>query len=405
MATHDSWEPGTPIEKNAHNWEEEPHLRTGRDELPDGLRMVDLFCGCGGFSAGFRMADIHSVLGLDIHPPSLNTFQNSHPWANAILGDIREVDLSLIEESLNGDDIDVITAGVPCQGFSRNNRKRHDEDDRNFLFREFIRVSDALKPPVILLENVSGLKSAAGGGFANAIGGAMEEIGYSVKFVTLNAADYGVPQTRKRVFFLGTRDGVEVRWPKKTHGSGRERGHVGVWEAIGDLPQIEAKESTEEYDRDPFTQYQEKMRGDANTVHNHIAPKHPSSTVERIAGTEPGEPMYERFKQRIRLHPDQPSPTQVSGGIRPQFQFGHPKIPRGLTVRERCRIQSFPDHYEIKGGVVQGRYQTGNAVPPILAHAIADEIRKGLQGNSDEPLREEDRPVQSDGSQMVLFES
>jgi DNA (cytosine-5)-methyltransferase 1 len=335
----------------------------------------------------------------------LNTFQGSHPWSNAILGDIREVDLSLIDEALDGNDVEVITAGVPCQGFSLNNRKRHDEDERNFLFREFIRVSDALKPPVILLENVSGLKNAAGGEFARAIGGAMEEIGYSVKFATLNAADYGVPQTRKRVFFLGTRDGVEVRWPAKTHGPGRERAHIGVWEAIGDLPQIQAKETAEEYDRDPFSRYQEILRREADTVHNHIAPRHPSSTVERIAGTEPGEPMYEKFKQRIRLHPDQTSPTQVSGGIRPQFQFGHPKIPRGLTVRERCRIQSFPDHYEIKGGVVQGRYQTGNAVPPLLASAIADEIKRGLQGKANDGIQEGDRSVQSGGAQMVLFES
>jgi DNA (cytosine-5)-methyltransferase 1 len=90
--------------------------------------------------------------------------------------------------------------------------------------------------------------------------------------------------------------------------------------------------------------------------------------------------MYPNFKQRIRLHPDSPSPTQICGGIRPQFQFGHPTQARGLTIRERARIQSFPDWYEFTGGVTQGRVQTGNAVPPLLAKAIADQIMRLLNG-------------------------
>jgi DNA (cytosine-5)-methyltransferase 1 len=114
------------------------------------------------------------------------------------------------------------------------------------------------------------------------------------------------------------------------------------------------------------------------SVTNHTAPNHPKATVEKIKNTKPGEPMYERFKQRIRLDWNILSPTQVSGGIRPQFQLGHPEDARGLTIRERCRIQSFPDDFIVKGGTVQARVQTGNAVPPLLAKAVGLAIKKYL---------------------------
>jgi DNA (cytosine-5)-methyltransferase 1 len=110
----------------------------------------------------------------------------------------------------------------------------------------------------------------------------------------------------------------------------------------------------------------------------HTAPNHPDSTIQRIRNTKQGDPMYPKYKQRIRLSWNGQSPTQVSGGIRPQFQFGHPEDDRGLSIRERCRIQSFPDEFIVKGGIVQGRVQTGNAVPPLLAKAVAIAIKSYL---------------------------
>ena len=106
-------------------------------------------------------------------------------------------------------------------------------------------------------------------------------------------------------------------------------------------------------------------------LYNHVAPNHPQETIEKIAATKQGEPMYPKFKQRIRLREDAPSPTQLAGGIRPQFQFGHPTQSRGLSIRERARIQSFPDSYRFYGGTVQERVQTGNAVPPLMIYNIA----------------------------------
>jgi len=137
-----------------------------------------------------------------------------------------------------------------------------------------------------------------------------------------------------------------------------------------------------EYTSPPTNDFQALMRSELGSLHNHLAPSHPQKTIDRIAATPPGQAMYASFKQRIRLHPEAPSPTQICGGIRPQFQFGHPTQARGMTIRERARIQSFPDSYDFQGGTTQGRVQTGNAVPPLLAAAIASQIRRLLDGES-----------------------
>lgn len=395
---NDSWARGTPIEANFYNHKGEPVMRPAKRAPAVGKPlMVDLFCGCGGFSEGFRMAGFQSVLGLDIHPPSMDTFQLNHPEATAIIGDIRRASDEFIVNAVRGRNVDVITAGVPCQGFSLNNRKRHDGDERNFLFKEFIRVVNLLKPPVVLLENVSSLRAAAGGDFARAISEAIAESGYDVDCQVLNAVEFGVPQRRRRVFFIGVRKDLNFAWPAASHGPGLLP-TVTVWQAIGDLPQVGPAESATEYDSKPKSDYQRLMRDGARKLLNHEAPNHPPEVIEKIGNTEPGRPMYPRFKQRIRLHPDEPSPTQVSGGIRPQFQFGHPKLPRGLTVRERCRIQSFPDTYEVTGGIVQGRVQTGNAVPPLLAKALAMEIANALRG-----ITKKDHRLSRRRPQMALF--
>jgi DNA (cytosine-5)-methyltransferase 1 len=366
----DVWDPRVQPEENITNWTERPVLHPPRKPSgANGPALVDLFCGAGGFSIGLEAAGFHSVLGIDIHVPSCQTYALNHPGAAGILGDIRRVPEAMIEQSLGGRGVDLVTAGVPCQGFSICNRKRHDGDRRNWLFREFIRLVRLLEPRGVVLENVSTLRSAAAGAFSERIAEAIARSGYSVESRVLNAADFGVPQMRRRVFFIGLRRGRRIRWPEPTHGEGRLP-HTTVWEAIGDLPELGSGESADRWATSPQSHHQHLMRRGADSLHNHEAPRHPRRTVEKIAKTAPGEPMYPRFTQRIRLHRDRPSPTQVSGGIRPQFSFGHPTQPRGLTVRERCRIQSIPDRHVITGGIVQGRVQTGNAVPPPLAEAI-----------------------------------
>lgn len=372
------WDKTVKVEESGYYWNEEP-VFTKRAEIPkDKPIVVELFCGCGGTSLGFEQNGFEIVLGCDIHIPSIDTFSHNHPNSSTILGDIRKVDPLVIKELLGDKKLDVMIAGVPCQGFSLNNRKRNENDDRNLMYKEFVRFIEVLQPKVVVLENVSGMKST--GNFVSEIEKDLSRAGnMKVTSKLLYAPDYGVPQKRKRLVFVGIKD-VNFNFSDviATHGPGLMP-YVSVKEAIGDLPSLFSKESASRYNKPASCEYQKLMRSKSKKFDCHIAPNHPTNTIEKIKSTKPGQPMYPKFKQRIRLSWDIQSPTQVSGGIRPQFQFGHPSDPRGLTVRERCRIQSFPDDFVVKGGTVQGRVQTGNAVPPLLAGAVAKAIKKHLK--------------------------
>lgn len=405
----DVWDPDTDVEKNRHNWTEDPQHRkplAGQPADTDAPRAIDLFCGSGGISQGLEQAGFHTALGVDIHEPSVDTFQQNHQHAHAILGDIRDVNKrdgdtrdifdvidngdvtqgtlleEVAEEALNGEELSLLTAGIPCQGFSIANRKQSDEDERNYLFEEFIRATKILDPKFILIENVSTMKAAKDGEFVDAIEECLDRLGYRVDHRVLNAADFGVPQKRQRLFFLGAKQGHPLIWPNPSH----KGDHRTVSDALSDLPTVGPGESESEYpETESLTEYQKMMHetevdGDGSEgISDHQAPNHQQSTVERVEGTEPGEPMYDSFRQRIRLHPDEPGPTIIAGGIRPQFQYGHYEQGRGLTVRERARIQSFPDDYVFEGGTVQGRVQTGMAVPPLLGQRLGEAILYSLK--------------------------
>lgn len=372
----DVWDKSVRVEENAYYWKNDPIFTKGGVIPNDKPIVVELFCGCGGTSTGFKMAGFEVILGCDIHAPSIETFKANHPNSSTILGDIKKIRPDTIKKLLNGRDLDVIIAGVPCQGFSLNNRKRHHHDDRNLMYKEFVRFIEALQPKAVVLENVSGMKST--GSFVENIEKELSKAGkMAVKSKLLYAPDYGVPQKRSRLIFIGIK-GNEFNFNliRKTHGPEIGKPYVTIRDAIGDLPSLKSKETKRNYKTEPFSEYQKLMRRNSDgKVQCHTAPNHPKETIEKIRNTFPGEPMYPKFKQRIRLAWDMQSPTQVSGGIRPQFQFGHPEDERGLTIRERCRIQSFPDDFIIKGGIVQGRVQTGNAVPPLLARAVAFAIK------------------------------
>lgn len=360
--------------------------------------MIDLFSGAGGFSVGCGWAGFQSVLANDHFEPAMKTWIKNHPNAIGVLGDIRLIHEDYLYNLLREhgvDEIDLITGGVPCQGFSRANRKHNPEDTRNYLFLDYMRMVSKFRPKCIILENVSGMKTTAKGKYVNEILASMDELGYDSDVKLLNAADFGVPQLRQRLIFVGIRRdlGKKFEYPKPQFVSRQEKENLldigmeeyrTVEDAISDLPVIASHESANEYTNEPTNEYQKMMRGldktleksVCNILSNHIAPKHDAATIERIKNTEQGKPMYEKFKQRIRLSNDKPSPTQLAGGIRPQFQFGHPTQNRGLTIRERARIQSFPDNYVFCGGTVQERVQTGNAVPPLLIYNIAKELIK-----------------------------
>jgi len=374
------WDKSVKVEENGYYWKKDPIIDRGKIISNKKPIIVELFSGCGGTSLGFEMAGYEVALGCDIHIPSIKSFKKNHPNAFTILGDIKKIDPKIIKELLGERKIDVLIAGVPCQGFSLNNRKRHIDDDRNLLYKEFVRFVEKLQPKSIILENVSGMKSV--GTFVRDIEKDLSRAGdMVVKSKLLYAQDYGVPQKRSRLVFVGIKGkSFDFDKIKKTHGPGTTNPYVTIKDAIGDLPSLKPGESESEYSSEAFSEYQKLMRKKANgTLLCHSAPNHPDATIKKIKNTKPGNPMYPKFKQRIRLSWEIQSPTQVSGGIRPQFQFGHPEDSRGLSIRERCRIQSFPDDFIIEGGIVQGRVQTGNAVPPLLAKSIAEAIKGYLK--------------------------
>lgn len=374
------WDKSIPVEENMYYWKGEPILQQGNLPPSDKPLVVELFCGCGGTSVGFEMAGYQIALGCDIHRFSIETFRLNHEGVSTILGDIHNVKTDDVLKLLKGRQVDVLIGGVPCQGFSLNNRKRHADDKRNQLYKEFLRFVEVLKPRAILLENVSGMKST--GDFVPEIEKSLSEVGgMEVKSRLLYAPDYGVPQSRLRLVFVGVKGKkFDFESIEKTNGEGTGKPYNTVWDAIGDLPVLAANEESSKYTMWPKTEYQMLMRGDvpADKLTNHQAPNHPQDVIDMIHNTKEGEPLYEKYHQRIRLSRTELSPTQVSGGIRPSFQFGHPTQDRGLTIRERCRLQSFPDNFYVYGGIVQGRVQTGNAVPPLLAKAIALAIKKYL---------------------------
>ena len=366
----------TAKDKNPYIWYGQPKIFK-KDNKAGGATVVDIFCGAGGASKGFEDAGFNIILGVDHLKPALKTFQLNHKNASTILGDVKKITEEMVNEVIGDKRVDVLIGGVPCQGFSLNNRNRHVDDPRNQLFWEYICFVRILKPNMLVLENVSGMKSMESGEIVQTIENEITSLGceigknYKISHRILNSADYGVPQLRKRLIFIGASQDYEVRFPKAKLSKDE---YLTVADAINDLPSLESNQEKHHYASTPNNTFQELMRKNSSRLENNKAPNHPKSTIERIRNTENGKAMYTNYKQRIRLSWTSPSPTQVCGGIRPQFQFGHPRDNRGLTIRERARLQSFPDDYVFTGGIVQQRVQTGNAIPPLLAQSIAEEM-------------------------------
>ena len=392
------WDCSVPVEKSAYVQEIEPlFFNINKLNVPaNALTMLDLFCGAGGFSVGCSWAGFFPVLGIDYLKPAVETWKKNHPHSISCLGDIRQTDPVKIKKLLDDKEvkrINLITGGVPCQGFSIANRKHNDNDARNFLFLEYMRFVKIFNPDYIILENVSGLRSTAGGQFEESIKSHMQALNYEVTVSIVNAAEYGVPQLRQRLIFVGVKKDRSLTIPFNV-----PQGHFNssdmyrtVEMAISDLPHLGNGEQKTAYFTAPQNEYQALMRGAGDIpiprpiqLMNHASPNHPPETIEKIKNTPQGMPMYPKFKQRIRLALNAPSPTQLAGGIRPQFQFGHPTQPRGESIRERARIQSFPDSYEFVGGTVQERVLTGNAVPPLMIYEIVKPIAEDIRRRNKE---------------------
>lgn len=388
--------------------------------------VFDVFSGAGGFSCGFEMAGC-SVIGAVEHDRwAADTFAYNHPAAKMFLGDIESFSDEALRAQMQRPDI--IIGGPPCQGFSVCVKNAGDpKDPRNSLFVEFIRMARIFSPTVLVMENVPNIvkaKTKSGVEVVSIIREEFEAMGYHVYYDVLSASDYGVPQMRQRFILIASKQELKEPFPPKTHFvsdgisenvDGLKRCPV-LWDAISDLPDIEAHEGAEvmEYSRQPVNDYQAYCRSGSTKLYNHLAMKHTRRLIDRFSQMTWGQSVSditdERLKQRKRngngvvsdtpydqnnrrMHPD-----RICHTITAAFygNFVHPYKNRNFTAREGARIQSFPDSYVFLGKptvvskkllMKEGRTgeaflcqysQIGNAVPPLMAKAIAENILRQI---------------------------
>ncbi|MCP4757598.1 MAG: DNA cytosine methyltransferase [Proteobacteria bacterium] len=335
---------------------------------------VDVFCGAGGLSLGLIQAGWRPLLALDHWKDAIDTYKHNLNRHESYCLDIRNIgseDLCKIVK----DRPDWVVGGPPCQGFSTVG-KRKQSDPRNFLVEEFARVASILKPKHILIENVLGLRDMK---FITYICELFERIGYQLTPILLSAADFGVPQLRRRVFFVGDCQEQYFYPPLPTHCSAD---YVTVRDAIGDLPELESGQCATEYVSAPQTGYQYNLRLNSNNLQGHVASRHPDHLVKTISFIPDGgnrrhipdeyQPKSGFHNSYSRLHSASPAVAVTQNMGKPSgTRCIHPHQNRGLTAREGARLQGFPDTFHFLGGITSQRLQIANAVPPILARTLA----------------------------------
>lgn len=343
--------------------------------------VIDLFSGAGGLSLGFEKAGFEVLLGIDNNKLALDTFEKNHHNAKTICGDITQINYQEdIKPILNNKEIDFLIGGPPCQGMSLAGSRKLD-DPRNKLYLSYLRILGEIKPKGFVIENVPGLLSLFGGKIKDSILERLDNIGYNVKFKILTASDYGVPQKRRRVFFVGIRKDISVDFEFPT-----PKGYIVTSEmALSDLPALESSsylgEDEQNYINTAQNDYQKLMRKNSSIVYNHVAAKHTDKT-RNIIGMVPDGGNYkdlpDEFKKIRNFHvawtrfnSKLPAPT-IDTGHRHHFHYKWDRVP---TVRESARLQSFPDDFIFLGNKTQQFTQVGNAVPPLLSEAIANSLK------------------------------
>ncbi|MBI1928742.1 DNA cytosine methyltransferase [Candidatus Poribacteria bacterium] len=398
------------------------------------LKVIDLFAGAGGFGLGFQLAGYEVTCSVEIDQWAAATLRENNPNMKVIQENIQHFQSSDEIRHVCGDSAHVIIGGPPCQGFSvAGPAPKDSKDPRNSLFQDFACWVESLNPQMFVMENVRGIlsrKNSCGKKVIEIIQNTFVSLGYSVEVWQLNAVEYGVPQMRERVFIVGNRAGIQkIGAPPKTHLIFKQNSKrlqmniseefenlnraISAWEAISDLPELKAGEGREEqsYTTEPETEFQRWAREKQDVLFNHVAMKHHERMIERFKHIQWGQsgldaPEEYRARKRSgngeiseapynsnnrRLHPHFPSYTIPASFY---SSFIHPYQHRNLTAREAARIQSFPDWYRFMGkrtvvsrkllgrtGCVENQHlsqynQIGNAVPPLLAKAIAKHLQK-----------------------------
>lgn len=360
------------------------------------LKVLDLFCGCGGLSHGFLDAGYDVLLGVDEDEAALKTYQINHKESIAYKGDLYRDETiediyNIVKDKIDENEgLDLVIGGPPCQGFSLTG-SRDINDTRNTLYLAVVKSVNRFRPKAFLIENVPGMATLYKGKVKEQIINTFEDMGYRVTVTPkpLVAADYGVPQMRKRMFFVGIREdifekkGYKFEFPKPVC---TPENYVTCKDAISDLPSRENELGLEvdNYNDKAKSDYQKLMRKNSNALHNHVATKHTDLVKETIAlvpdgGNHKDLPQgvgeSRKFNEAwTRYYSKKPSRT-IDTGHRNHFHYKYNRVP---TIRENARLQSFPDDFIFVGTKTQQNRQVGNAVPPLLSYHIAMEISKYL---------------------------
>lgn len=325
------------------------------------MNYIDLFSGAGGFSLGFKDAGFKNVFSLDSNKEFNKTYSFNFPKDILIEKDITKISIKEIKRLVNNKKIDVIIGGPPCQGFSIAGKigRKFIDDSRNQLFKEFVRIVDVLKPKVFVMENVARLYTHNKGLTKKEIISAFNEIGYDVDCKILCSADYGVPQIRNRVIFIGNRLNLKNKFPQKIFNK-----YIPIKNAIDDLPKLKS--------------------GQTSTIPNHESMNHKKEMLSKMNFIKDGgnrsqipkhiRPKSGDVRKYIKYDSKKPS-ICITGDMRKVFHYNQN---RALTVRELARIQSFPDNFIFKGSKISQQQQVGNAVPPLMAKEIALRIKEML---------------------------
>lgn len=323
------------------------------------MTYIDLFSGSGGFSLGFDNKGFQNIFSIDIEPSFCETYKCNFPNHQLIEKDICTLTDEEIKSLSCGKDVDVVIGGPPCQGFSiaGNIGRKFVDDPRNRLFKEFVRIVKVVRPKFFVMENVARLYNHNQGKTRKEIINDFENLGYKVECKILNSADFGVPQIRKRVIFIGTRLNKKIEFPKKI----TDR-YLTVKEALHHYPML--------------------SNGEESKIPNHIAMAHSSQMLEKMSYVTDGgsreeipvkiRPKSGDVRKYIRYKSNEPS-VCVTGDMRKIFHY---EQNRALTVRELAKLQSYPDDFIFLGTKISQQQQVGNSVPPKMAEAIASAIIK-----------------------------
>lgn len=343
-------------------------------------KVIDLFAGVGGLSLGFEGCGFEVVLANEYDPSIAAAYQENHKGTKMIVADITALDLKKTFGGYRGA-VDVVIGGPPCQGFSQKGQRKTIHDKRNFLFKYYVNVVGLVRPRYFVMENVPNLLTAEGGYFRKEIGELFNSMDYRLTMGILNASDYGVPQNRRRAVIIGKHLGDAPTLPEPSPTA------VTIWDAISDLAYLNSGEGAEEqeYRLAPQSGYQERLRRGSAALYNHVATSHSKLALARLAMIPPNagkEVLPEEHLTKsiysgtwTRMKKDEISVTITTRFDTPSSgKFTHPFLDRAITVREAARIQSFPDTFRFVGSKGSQMKQVGNAVPPLLAEAIANVV-------------------------------